>query len=189
MKHPIYTRTGDSGETSIVGGERVAKNGVRVTAYGTIDEANSHIGLARASLQVAVEEEADLDRVLDFVQHRLFNCSSRLATPDELVDGDTPEVSPEDIARLEQAIDDLSGRVSDLDGFVLPGGPELSARLHVARTVVRRAERCVLDMAAEEPVDADVLAFLNRLSDLLFAMARYAAHIYQGGDVYWDPEI
>lgn len=189
MSGSIYTRGGDHGETSLVGGGRVPKNSTRVEAYGTIDEANAAIGLVRAKLEVAANDEADLDRVLDFVQHRLFNCSSRLATPESALSDLTPGISGEDVAFLEEQIDRLSERTADLTHFVLPGGCEDSARLHVARTVVRRAERRVLDLAADEPVDDTVLAFMNRLSDLLFAAARYTNHVYQGGDVYWDPAL
>lgn len=188
MTGSIYTRGGDHGETSLVGGSRVAKNSVRVEAYGSVDEANAAIGLVRAKLEVAAGDEADLDRVLDFVQHRLFNCSSRLATPPSVITDHTPAVSAEDVAALEDEIDRLSALTGDLTHFVLPGGCEDSARLHVARTVVRRAERRILDLADIEPVDEHVLAFVNRLSDLLFAAARYANKVYQGGDVHWDPE-
>lgn len=188
MSGKIYTRGGDCGETSLANGQRIAKNGVRVTAYGTVDEANSQIGMIRAALEVAVAEEAELDRMLDLVQHRLFNCSSRLATPAGSETEHTPHVSDADVERLEGFIDSLTARTSELEHFVLPGGCELSSRMHVARTVVRRAERAILDLAAAEDVEPSVLKFVNRLSDLLFAMARFANRVYQGGDVYWDPE-
>lgn len=188
MSGKIYTRTGDSGETSLANGDRVVKNSVRVNAYGTIDEANSNVGLIRAELEMAVAEEAALDRMLDFAQHRLFNCSSRLATPAGSETEHTAHVSDSDVARLEGYIDELSARTSELEHFVLPGGCELSSRMHVARTVVRRAERAILDLDAAEEVEPSVLKFVNRLSDLLFAMARFANSVYQGGDVHWDPE-
>lgn len=188
MSGKIYTRGGDEGTTSLANGSRVPKNGVRVTAYGTIDEANSHIGLIRSQLEVAVAEEARLDRMLDFAQQRLFNCSSRLATPEGSETEHTPHVSEADVARLEGFIDELTEKTSALEHFVLPGGCELSARMHIARTIVRRAERCVLDLAASEPVDPVVLKFVNRLSDVMFAMARFANRVYQGGDVYWDAD-
>ncbi len=186
----IYTRTGDTGQTSIVGGTRVPKNSPRVEAYGSVDEANSCVGLARAALEVAAEEDLRLDVILDFVQHRLFDCSSLLATPAsvraERADG--PAIVPGDIERLEAWIDELADAVGEIDHFVLPGGCEEACRLHVARTVVRRAERRIHDLAAEQPgeVDQQVLKFVNRLSDLLFTMARYANHAYGAGDVFWD---
>jgi len=189
MSGSIYTRGGDHGETSLVGGKRIPKNSARVEAYGSIDEANAAIGLVRAKFEVAASDEADLDRVLDFVQHRLFNCSSRLATPDTELSDHTPSIADADVAFLEAEIDKLTAATAELTHFVLPGGCEDSARLHVARTVVRRAERRVLDLAAQEPVDDHILAFVNRLSDLLFAAARYTNRVYQGGDVYWNPDL
>lgn len=187
----IYTRTGDAGETSLAGGSRIAKNSTRVEVYGTVDEANSCVGHARAALEVAAADELHLDIMLNFVQHRLFDCSSLLATPAEVRAGRTkpPAIRPEDIAQLESWIDDLTDAVGEIDHFVLPGGCEEACRLHIARTVLRRAERRALDLAAEQPdeVDAIVLQFLNRLSDLLFTMARYANHVYGVGDVFWDP--
>jgi cob(I)alamin adenosyltransferase len=186
----IYTRAGDRGETSIVGGTRVPKNSARVEAYGTVDEANSCVGLARAALEVAAPDDLRLDVMLDFVQHRLFDCSSLLATPAELRASRTglPSIGAGDITRLETWIDDLTEAIGEIDHFVLPGGCEEACRLHVARTVVRRAERRIHDLVSEAPdeVDPQVLAFVNRLSDLLFTMARYANRVYGAGDVFWD---
>ena len=187
----IYTRKGDKGETSLVGGERVPKNSVRVEAYGTVDEANSAVGLARSALNVAAEDDLRLDMMLDFVQHRLFDCSSLLATPVVArTDGRRlPAIQQADIDLVESWIDRLTEAAGEIDHFVLPGGCEEACRLHVARTVVRRAERRIHDLAEEAPgeVDAQVLAFVNRLSDLLFTMARYANALYGSGDVFWDP--
>lgn len=189
MPSSIYTRDGDNGETSLVGGARVPKNSARVEAYGTIDEANAAIGLVRARLSHKLDHEAALDALLAFAQHKLFNCSSRLATPDEVVSETTPLITPEDVTRLEDAIDAYMAEAGEFKGFVLPGGCELAARLHVARTIVRRAERRVLTLAEEEAVDLDLLAFINRLSDLLFAMARFANEAYLGHDEYWDANL
>jgi len=188
MSGPIYTRAGDAGETSLVGGERVSKSSARVEAYGAIDEANAVIGTLRSSLQVFVDEEAVLDRILDVVQHRLMNCASRLATPADEIAPDTPGIGAGDITYLEESIDALLADVGEIDGFVLPAGCEQAARAHVARTVVRRAERCIVDLAEHEPVDPFVLAYVNRLSDVMFAAARFANAVYGTGDVYWDPE-
>lgn len=186
----IYTRSGDGGETSLVGGQRVPKNGERVEAYGAVDEANSMVGLARAALEVGAKGDLSLDAMLNFVQHRLFDCSSLLATPAAVRDsgGAGPHISTADIARLESWIDELTAATGEISRFVLPAGCEEACRLHLARTVVRRAERCIHAFLAASPdeVDRDVLAFVNRLSDLLFAMARYANHVYGAGDVFWD---
>jgi cob(I)alamin adenosyltransferase len=185
----IYTRTGDKGETSLVGGSRVAKNSSRVEAYGTVDEANSCVGHARAVLEIG-PDDLRLDAMLDFVQHRLFDCSSLLATPADVRAARTggPAIQAEDIARLESWIDELTSAAGEIDHFVLPAGCEEACRLHVARTVVRRAERRVIDLASESPTEVDpaVRTFINRLSDLLFTMARYANHVYGAGDVFWD---
>lgn len=187
----IYTRTGDTGETSLVGGSRIPKNSARVEAYGTVDEANSCVGHARAALEVAAAQDLALDAMLDFVQHRLFDCSSLLATPAEVRAGRAggPAIRADDITRLESWIDELTAAAGEIDHFVLPAGCEEACRLHIARTVVRRAERRIIDLASEAPdeVDPAVRKFINRLSDLLFTMARYANHTYGAGDVFWDP--
>lgn len=190
MSRPIYTRRGDTGETSLAGGLRVPKTSARIEAIGTLDEANSAIGHARAALSAESGGggAVDLAAMLDFAQHRLFNVAGHLATP--VAPSSAPArsigVTEDDVARLESAIDALAACTADLVDFVLPGGCESAARLHVARTVVRRAERRVLDLAASEPVDGNALAFINRLSDLLFAAARYENR--DCGDVTWDPE-
>lgn len=186
MSRSIYTRGGDGGETSLSGGSRISKTSARIEAIGTLDEANSAIGLARAALEERTTGP-DLDHILDIVQHRLFNVAGILATPDASPSsGSAIAGMTDDVGRLESWIDALSAVTGELSSFVLPGGSESAARLHVARTVVRRAERRVLDLHANEPVDEVVLAFINRLSDLLFAAARYENRA--GGDVIWDPE-
>lgn len=190
MSGPIYTRRGDTGETSLASGARVPKNSARVEAYGTIDEANSAIGLARAALTEAAAHHptlAGLDATLAFVQNRLFDCASNLATPAEDASESTPRVTAADTATLERAIDEMTAEMGEIDHFVLPAGCEPAARLHVARTTIRRAERRILDLADAEPVDADVLAFANRLSDLLFTAARFVNHTCGAGDVFWEP--
>jgi len=186
MTGPIYTRRGDTGETSLASGDRVPKNSARVEAYGTVDEANSAIGLARAAMRDIAALET-LDATLAFVQNRLFDCSSNLSTPADAVTARTPRVAAADIAALEHAIDRMTAAMGEIDRFVLPAGCEPAVRLHVARTVVRRAERRILDLVEAEPVDSDVLAFVNRLSDLLFIAARYVNHTCGAGDVHWEP--
>ncbi len=191
MNSRIYTRQGDSGETSLVGGFCVRKDCHRVSAYGSLDEANSFIGLARVAVcshtKAPVAEESFLDSVLGFVQQRLFNCSSNLATPPSPSSSHTPGVSREDVAALEGWIDHMTERTGAFPGFTLPAGCEAAVRLHAARTVVRRAERDILTLSATEPVDETILAFVNRLSDLLFAAARDANVIAGIGDTLWDP--
>jgi cob(I)alamin adenosyltransferase len=190
MEAKIYTRKGDSGETSLVDGTRVPKHGLRVDAYGTVDEANSALGFVRTKLAVVgSEREAQLDMVLDFAQHKLFNCSSRLATPPDAVSESTPTITSADVERLEMAIDAMDAELEPLDGFILPGGCEEACRLHMARTITRRAERAISRLAEVEPVDETILAFVNRLSDLLFTAARYANVLYRATDIRWDPDI
>lgn len=179
---PIYSRRGDKGDTSIVGGARVPKDSLRVRACGTADEANSQVGLARA----AVDDQL-LDHALSFVQHRLLNCASRLATPHEHVSKSTPGVTAADVKALEAIIYVMTARMGPLAGFILPAGCEAAARLHVARAVVRRAETEVVALGREEDLGRDLPAFFNRLSDLLFTAARYANHIASTPDATWDP--
>lgn len=177
----IYTRQGDRGQTSLVDGSRVAKDAARVDAYGTLDEANSWVGAA-----LAFTLDAQLADVLRFLQHRLYNCTSNVATPPG-ASFEPSRVSPEDVAALEASIDAMERRSGPIRGFVLPGGTRAAGLLHVARTVCRRAERCLVTLAATEPVDEHVLRFLNRASDLLFAAARVANAVEGDGDLAWDP--
>jgi cob(I)alamin adenosyltransferase len=179
----IYTRTGDEGQTSLGDGRRVPKSSSRVEAYGTVDEANSLVGLARAG--VADER---LDAVLHFLQQRLFNCSGSLAMPRVPEEEPARHVKQEDVDELERAIDAFTEATGPIDHFVVPAGSETVARLHVARTVMRRAERRVDALAQEAEVDPLVLAFLNRSSDLLFSAARYAATLEGTLEEAWDPE-
>jgi cob(I)alamin adenosyltransferase len=180
MSSRIYTRTGDKGQTSLLGGGRVPKDAPRVEAYGALDEANSWVGAARAQGQDPL-----LDRTLELVQHRLYNCSSNLATPPGS-EFEPPQIEAEDVAFLEQAIDRFEQETGALTSFVLPGGSALAGALHVARTVCRRAERRMVTLSAEEPVDPLVLKFVNRCSDFLFAAARYANRVQERPDVSWD---
>ena len=174
----LYTRSGDAGETRLADGTRVSKHDVRVEAYGCVDEAISAIGQARA----AVGDES-LDSVLAFAQQRLFNCASLLAAAESVA-----APSAADIAFVEQATDAFMAASPEMRGFVLPAGGEKAARLHVARTAVRRAERRVAALAAEEDVDPAVLAFINRLSDMLFAAARYANRVDDVREETWNSQ-
>ena len=184
----IYTGGGDSGETSLGDGGRVAKHDIRVEAYGTVDEANAVIGLARAATDAGgTGLPGDVDAMLSRIQNDLFDLGADLCTPE---DGDRGaaalRVSAEQAARLEAEIDAINAPLTPLNSFVLPGGSLAAAQLHHARTVVRRAERLVAQLAGEQMVNAQVLVYLNRLSDLLFVLAR---HCNDGGksDVLWVP--
>jgi cob(I)alamin adenosyltransferase len=174
----IYTRGGDDGTTSLADGVRVSKDDPRVKAFGAIDEANCHIGLARAAVV-----NSDLVDILAFIQQRLYNCTACLASPKGL--SSPPRISEQDVAALEAACDRLGERLTPLTGFVIPGCDEAGARLHIARAVMRRAERATVSLSHVEPVDQAILAFLNRASDLLFMAARYEG---AGNECHWDPE-
>lgn len=178
---PIYTRRGDRGETSLADGTRVRKDSDRVEAYGAVDEANSALGLARA-----VVSDPALTDVLRFAQQRLFNCSASLAAPPDSVTAATPRIAEKDVSALESAIDRFETVTGPPVGFVVEGGCEAAARLHTARAILRRAERRIVTLDAEQPVDPHVLAFVNRLSDLLFASARYANAMAGTPEEPWD---
>jgi cob(I)alamin adenosyltransferase len=173
----IWTGGGDMGETSLGDGSRVDKDDPRVEAYGTLDEAASAIGFARV-----LAGEPPLDLLLAFAQQRLMSLAALLASPDAAV----AAPSEGDIAALERSTDDLLQMASGFTGFTLPGGSELGARLHLARTVVRRAERRMVTLARAEGVDAAAMRFVNRLSDALYAAARYANSRANVGEQRWD---
>lgn len=174
----IYTKTGDNGQTGLFGGQRVAKDSLRVHAYGTADECNAAIGVARAALP-----PPELDALLARIQNQLFVVGADLATPGE--SASIPRVGADDVAFLEQAIDDLEESLEPLRQFILPGGTAAAAHLHLARTICRRAERWVVSLAQAEPVNTLVLVYLNRLSDLLFVAARAANARAATPDVPW----
>lgn len=181
----IYTRGGDSGETSLGSGARVAKHDLRVAAYGTVDEANATIGLARLHTRDAGEADAMLARI----QNDMFDLGADLCTPEDEARTERKgalRVTAAQVARLEGEIDALNERLEPLTSFVLPGGTPAAAHLHHARTVVRAAERLVSELAAREAVNPQAVAYVNRLSDHLFVLAR---HLNEDGrsDVLWVP--
>ena len=172
----IYTRTGDDGSTGLGDGSRVAKDSLRVTAYGTVDEANSVIGVVLACKSVP----AGIATVLTDVQHDLFELGGELCIPGHSA------ITDDFIDRLERELDALNTDLPALQDFILPGGGEAAAACHLARTVVRRAERCVISLAAAEAVRSEVVRYLNRLSDLLFVVARVLARAENGQEILWN---
>jgi cob(I)alamin adenosyltransferase len=179
----VYTRTGDAGETGLVGGQRVRKDDPRIECYGTVDELNSCIGMAR----VSVEEFPSLRKlavILKRVQHELFNAGSILATLPADVHPKQPRVTDAEVALLETEIDRMNALLPPLRSFVLPGGTRANAELHVCRTVCRRAERLC---ASLEDADRDTLKYLNRLSDALFVWSRWVNHELGVAETLWDP--
>lgn len=162
----VVTKTGDEGNTALIGGQRVSKASVRVSAYGEVDELNSTLGLAVAHLR-----DAECREILQEIQHLLFTLGADLASPEGV---EVPRVTAEHIDRLETILDGLMDELPPLEEFILPGGGPGGATLHMARTVARRAERTAVLLHGEEPINAQAVIFLNRLSDLLFVLARVA---------------
>ena len=179
----IDTRTGDDGKTSLVGGGRVSKHAKRPAAYGEVDELNSVLGMAR--LQCGADTaNAVMDSQLARIQNDLFDLGADLATVDDMKPA--LRITATQVARLEQEIDEINENLSALNSFILPGGTPLAAWLHLARTVARRAERQMTELATVEPVNEHAMQYINRLSDLLFVLAR---HANDGGksDILWVP--
>ncbi|MEL6548455.1 MAG: cob(I)yrinic acid a,c-diamide adenosyltransferase [Myxococcota bacterium] len=181
MTFRIYTRTGDDGETALFGGDRVSKDHLRVEAYGTVDELNAALGVARAADSLSVDDE------LAVIQSTLFEVGADLATPPS-VEKRPSELTEQDIAWVEQLIDRCEAELEPLKSFVLPAGSPAGAALHLARTVCRRAERRLVSLRASEPATSELaLQYLNRVGDLLFVLARRANQEAGVGDVPWRP--
>jgi cob(I)alamin adenosyltransferase len=182
----IYTKTGDAGETALGNGARVAKHSARVSAYGTVDETNATVGLAR---QFA---DGDMDGALKRISNDLFDLGADLCTPDMERDAEAPyprlRILEGQVLRLEREIDAMNARLSPLRSFILPGGSRLAAQLHLCRTVCRRAERLVVECATMESVNPEAVKYLNRLSDWFFVAGRIANND-GADDVLWVPGL
>ena len=176
----LYTGTGDSGMTSLVGGERVSKDSLRLEAYGTVDEFSSHLGLLRA----LPDTPADIRDILGKIQNDLFVIGAYLATPA----GKEAPLKGIDPSFLEKEIDRIDSLLEPMRCFILPGGTQAASQTHIARTVCRRAERRIITLAGAEPVDTLVIKYFNRLSDLLFALARYFNRLAGVEDTPWHSE-
>ncbi|MBO6717401.1 MAG: cob(I)yrinic acid a,c-diamide adenosyltransferase [Rhizobiaceae bacterium] len=183
----IYTRTGDDGTTGLGSGERRAKHDLRVAAYGTVDEANACIGMARVALAGG---HSDMDAMLSRIQNDLFDLGADLATPDtgEKLEYEPLRIVASQVARVEADIDVMTRKLKPLRSFVLPGGNAAAAALHLARTVARRAERMIVELSQKpgETVGADAIRYINRVSDFLFVAAR-AVNDNGEADVLWVP--
>lgn len=183
----IYTRSGDAGTTALGSGERVSKHALRIAAYGTVDETNASVGVARVHL---ADGDPGLDAMLLRVQNDLFDLGADLCVPDrgEKLDHEPLRISDAQVKRLEQEIDQMNAELKPLRSFVLPGGTPAAAALHVARTISRRAERLMVELAAmpDEPVSAPALKYINRLSDFFFVASRHANDRGKS-DVLWVP--
>ena len=183
----VYTRSGDDGETGLVGGERVRKECPRIEAFGTVDELNSAVGVAIAECTDGTSLNAVRTDLL-WVQQKLFDLGSYLATPPETFQAGMPMPTADDVQRLETTMDVWGTDLPALTSFVLPGGGRLGALLHAARTVCRRAERETFRLHRDTPLDASALAFLNRLSDFFFVAARHVGRLLGEPETLWTPE-
>ena len=185
----LYTRTGDDGTTGLFSGARVSKDHPRIEAYGTVDELNSMLGVVMCSCDPAHPFEARLHAILSAMQSRLFDIGADLATPEGAKQQSRiHRIDDADVAEAESWIDEVDAANPPLKTFVMPAGTELAARLHVARTVCRRAERAIISLGSIEPVGDPLLRYMNRLSDLFFAMARRANHERGMADMPWTPK-
>ena len=188
----VYTKMGDAGQTGLAGGQRVPKDATRIEAYGTVDELNAFVGLARVSVEEALPQcppIAPLDAILFRVQHELFNAGSILATLPEDVHPKQARITAANTTQLEREIDGMNAELPSLRSFVLPGGSRLNAELHLCRTVCRRAERVCITLARETAIDPEIVRYLNRLGDAFFVWTRWAAHRLGTPEVLWDPNI
>jgi cob(I)alamin adenosyltransferase len=179
----VYTRRGDDGTTGLASGQRVPKNDPRIEAYGTVDELNSFVGLARDSARGLPE----LAQILLRVQHELFNLGAILATMPEDVHPKQARITAAESEQLEREMDRMNAELPPLRSFVLPGGSRLNAELHICRTICRRAERLTVSLAASSHVDRTALTYLNRLSDALFVWSRWASHQTGTAETLWEP--
>ena len=181
-KSLLYTRGGDKGTTSLVGGQRVSKGDIRLESYGTIDELNSFLGLL-----ITETDDTGTTEILLFVQHRLFSIGSYLATDTTTTTlRQASHISTNDIVRLEQKIDEIDGSLPQMKGFILPGGCRSASLAHVCRTICRRAERLICRLSETTEIEESVLMFINRLSDLLFVIARHECVLKNKDEIIWD---
>ena len=178
----IYTKTGDSGDTSLFGGKRVSKNNIRIEAYGTVDELNASIGVA---IPESISES--VKKSLRKIQNDLFVVGGDLATPLNETKVKLPRTIVEMVNNLENEIDTYEDKVEELKNFILPGGTKASAHLHLARTICRRAERRVVDLSNVEQINQEIVKYINRLSDLLFVLARFENSASEFQEDEWEP--
>lgn len=183
----VYTKTGDKGDTALIGGDRVSKASLRIECYGTVDEVNATLGLVRTALEQSAAGPRLLP-VIGRIQQELFNLGAQLATPEPEMRAKMPAIAERHVTALETLMDELNEDLPALQSFILPGGGWASSYFHLARTVCRRAERLVVALARTEDVDALSVQYLNRLSDALFVMGRWAASSDNRTEPLWEPE-
>jgi cob(I)alamin adenosyltransferase len=180
----IYTKAGDQGQTHLAGGQRIAKDALRIECYGTVDELNAFVGMAGISSADSIPQ---LAAILKRVQHELFNLGSILATKPQDVHPKQARITSAEIAQLETEIDRMNADLAPLRSFVLPGGSRLNTELHACRTICRRAERIAVSLAREEEIPPEVIQYLNRLSDAFFVWSRWANHVLGVPEILWEP--
>ncbi|HSN05560.1 MAG TPA: cob(I)yrinic acid a,c-diamide adenosyltransferase [Nitrospira sp.] len=188
----VYTRTGDAGKTRLAGGQQVWKDSLRVEAYGTVDELNASVGVVRVMNADVVDEyeaAALLEEELRWVQNKLFDVGSILATASGQTFKNMPQVAAKDVTRLEKLIDRCQKDLAPLKEFILPGGGKVSGFLHQARTICRRAERLCVALSKVEPVDPTIIKFVNRLSDALFVLARWVGKTQGEPEFLWERDV
>jgi cob(I)alamin adenosyltransferase len=187
----IYTKMGDSGSTMLTSGEMVAKNDLRIDAYGSIDELNSHIGLLTSELQLIEHFKASkITEEIEWLQNRLFDMGSELATPHESkVFRQIPKLPASAAAKLEHMIDLWTKTLPPLSNFILPGGSRANAQAHICRAVCRRAERRIIHLKSRDSIRPEILTFINRLSDWFFVLAREISHKTGTSEVLWKKDI
>jgi len=188
----VYTRTGDAGKTRLAGGQQVWKDSLRVEAYGTVDELNSSIGIVRvlnSETQGGNKQAGQVEDELRWVQNKLFDVGSILATAPGQTFRNMPQVMANDVTRLEKMIDRCQKTLEPLKEFILPGGGKVSSFLHQARTICRRAERLCVALSKTEPVDPQIIKFINRLSDTLFVLARWVAKTQGEPEFLWERNV
>ena len=183
----VYTKTGDKGLTNIVGGHKISKSNLRVNAFGEIEELNSLIGLCSVEVIKKIDSEHSQYRYLQRIQHELFNLGNMIATLPRDFKSNMPAIDELDIKYMENNIDMLNERLPILKSFILPGGSELSVKFHIARSVCRRCERLVVELSENENLDCLIIKYLNRLSDLLFVLSRWANHVQNIEEYVWNP--
>lgn len=188
----VYTRTGDAGKTRLAGGQQVWKDSLRVEAYGAVDELNASIGVVRV-INADTKEESQAARQLEeelrWVQNKLFDVGSILATAPGQTFKNMPQVAAQDVLRLEKLMDRCQNELEPLKEFILPGGGKVSAFLHQARTICRRAERVCVALSKSEPVDSTIIKFVNRLSDTLFVLGRWVAKTQGEPEFLWERDV
>ena len=185
MSLKIYTKVGDKGTTSLIGGTKVLKSDPRIEAYGTIDELNSYVGLCS---DVLIDQHSK--RILKEIQDRLFTIGSSLACdPEKEPKMKIPDLNEEDVSLLEKEMDQMNEMIPQMKSFILPGGHVIVSHLHIARCICRRAERCCVRLSEQATENLLILKYLNRLSDYLFVLARYTLHLLNAEEIEWKPRV